>query len=288
MRSFRSKPVGWRNESYRHYLASKGIKTRYFDRKSLFEAMLRAEAVKKPKSVKELEQDRLRKSEEKFWESFEKSVEDQNALRKQMSRPPTLIEKDVGEKKSDFVRRLMGESIDLQNEVELSEDGWQRLVDVTETLKRRREYTAKKLKGYELAQLRRIRGEKKLDEFDELVSGEVKAKKKVLKTSTGQEIKQVKTDIPEDVQVLLSKTARVKRVKSSLGKREGTFLTPEEQLEELRDAQMQLAVPITDHVRKLDQIKGVTEEKRKLYDRREKARRELEKFLSQFDDEKEV
>jgi len=31
MRSFRSKPVGWRGESYRHYLAAKGIKTkRYF------------------------------------------------------------------------------------------------------------------------------------------------------------------------------------------------------------------------------------------------------------------
>lgn len=29
MRSFRSKPVGWRNESYRHYLAAKGIKTNY-------------------------------------------------------------------------------------------------------------------------------------------------------------------------------------------------------------------------------------------------------------------
>jgi len=28
MRSFRSKPVGWRGESYRHYLAAKGIKTR--------------------------------------------------------------------------------------------------------------------------------------------------------------------------------------------------------------------------------------------------------------------
>lgn len=27
MRSFRSKPVGWRNESYRHYLAAKGIST---------------------------------------------------------------------------------------------------------------------------------------------------------------------------------------------------------------------------------------------------------------------
>lgn len=28
MMSFRSKPVGWRNESYRHYLASKGIASR--------------------------------------------------------------------------------------------------------------------------------------------------------------------------------------------------------------------------------------------------------------------
>jgi len=27
MRSFRSKPVGWQNESYRHYLAAKGVKT---------------------------------------------------------------------------------------------------------------------------------------------------------------------------------------------------------------------------------------------------------------------
>jgi hypothetical protein len=30
MRSFRSKPVGWRQESYRHYLAAKGVKTRYY------------------------------------------------------------------------------------------------------------------------------------------------------------------------------------------------------------------------------------------------------------------
>lgn len=28
MRSFRSKPVGWRNESYRHYLAAKGVRTK--------------------------------------------------------------------------------------------------------------------------------------------------------------------------------------------------------------------------------------------------------------------
>jgi hypothetical protein len=30
IRSFRSKPAGWRGESYRHYLARKGISTRYF------------------------------------------------------------------------------------------------------------------------------------------------------------------------------------------------------------------------------------------------------------------
>lgn len=30
MRSFRSKPVGWRGESYRHYLAAKGVTTKYF------------------------------------------------------------------------------------------------------------------------------------------------------------------------------------------------------------------------------------------------------------------
>ena len=30
MRSFRSKPTGWRYESHRHSLAAKGIKTRYF------------------------------------------------------------------------------------------------------------------------------------------------------------------------------------------------------------------------------------------------------------------
>jgi DNA polymerase/3'-5' exonuclease PolX len=29
MRSFRSKPVGWKSESYRHYLASKGVKSKY-------------------------------------------------------------------------------------------------------------------------------------------------------------------------------------------------------------------------------------------------------------------
>ena len=32
MRSFRSKPVGWRGESYRHYLAAKGIKTYFYGR----------------------------------------------------------------------------------------------------------------------------------------------------------------------------------------------------------------------------------------------------------------
>jgi hypothetical protein len=31
MRTFRSRPTGWRNESYRHYLAAKGVKTaRYY------------------------------------------------------------------------------------------------------------------------------------------------------------------------------------------------------------------------------------------------------------------
>lgn len=29
MRSFRAKPVGWKGESHRHYLAAKGIKSRY-------------------------------------------------------------------------------------------------------------------------------------------------------------------------------------------------------------------------------------------------------------------
>jgi len=33
VRSFRSKPVGWRSESYRHYLAAKGVTTkRYFSK----------------------------------------------------------------------------------------------------------------------------------------------------------------------------------------------------------------------------------------------------------------
>lgn len=31
----RYKPVGWRNESYRHYLAAKGVKTKYYQVKSL-------------------------------------------------------------------------------------------------------------------------------------------------------------------------------------------------------------------------------------------------------------
>ena len=35
MKSFRSKPVGWRGESHRHYLAAKGIKTRYDARKDV-------------------------------------------------------------------------------------------------------------------------------------------------------------------------------------------------------------------------------------------------------------
>ena len=33
MTSFRAKPVGWRGESHRHYLAAKGVKTRYDARK---------------------------------------------------------------------------------------------------------------------------------------------------------------------------------------------------------------------------------------------------------------
>jgi len=36
MRSFRSKPVGWRGESHRHYLAAKGIKTRYNVKKKVW------------------------------------------------------------------------------------------------------------------------------------------------------------------------------------------------------------------------------------------------------------
>jgi hypothetical protein len=46
MRSFRQKPVGWRGESYRHYLASKGIKTRvkqyFFPKQSRVGALDRA------------------------------------------------------------------------------------------------------------------------------------------------------------------------------------------------------------------------------------------------------
>ena len=30
MSSWRSKPIGWRGESHRHYLAAKGIKTKYY------------------------------------------------------------------------------------------------------------------------------------------------------------------------------------------------------------------------------------------------------------------
>lgn len=40
MRSFRSKPIGWRGESHRHYLAAKGIKTKYFTDKEDFERKL--------------------------------------------------------------------------------------------------------------------------------------------------------------------------------------------------------------------------------------------------------
>lgn len=35
MRSFRSKPIGWRKESYRHYLASKGVKTNYYAKRKI-------------------------------------------------------------------------------------------------------------------------------------------------------------------------------------------------------------------------------------------------------------
>lgn len=37
MRSFRSKPVGWRNESYRHYLAAKGVRTSYMKLKQKYQ-----------------------------------------------------------------------------------------------------------------------------------------------------------------------------------------------------------------------------------------------------------
>jgi hypothetical protein len=36
VRSFRSRPVGWRSESYRHYLASKGVSTRKYLSKGNF------------------------------------------------------------------------------------------------------------------------------------------------------------------------------------------------------------------------------------------------------------
>ena len=35
MKSFRNRPIGWRNESYRHYLASKGISTAVRDTRSM-------------------------------------------------------------------------------------------------------------------------------------------------------------------------------------------------------------------------------------------------------------
>lgn len=36
MISFRAKPIGWRGESYRHYLASKGISNKFYVRRTLF------------------------------------------------------------------------------------------------------------------------------------------------------------------------------------------------------------------------------------------------------------
>jgi len=36
MRSFRSKPVGWRNDSYRHYLASKGIASSFYAKRTFW------------------------------------------------------------------------------------------------------------------------------------------------------------------------------------------------------------------------------------------------------------
>lgn len=168
-----------------------------------------------------------------------------------------------------------------------------------------RGYTAKKLKGYEQAQLRRIRGEIKEDDFDELLKGkEVKKQQKF--TSTGQPITQMKTELPENIE-WLSKTARVKRVKKEnvIGEGEEEEFDPEKFIEE----QLNIQQEQPDFIRKSEAIKmmiekRVAEQKKKEQEEREyelkekekqvkeserkkKAQQQLEEFMKQFD-EKEI
>jgi len=168
-----------------------------------------------------------------------------------------------------------------------------------------RGYHAKKLKGFEQAQLRRIRGERKDDEFDELLKR--KEVKKDLTTSTGEKITQYKTELPEDVLLILSKTARVKRVKPKkvVGKTdEGEEeFDPEKFIEEQLNIRQEEQ---PDFIRKSDAIKMMIEKRveaqkqkkreereyeekerekqLKERERKQKAEQQLEEFMQQFED----
>ncbi len=152
-------------------------------------------------------------------------------------------------------------------------------------------YAARKprLKSFEQSQLRRVRGERRADELEEL-----------MKTSVGKVIMRKKTDIPEDVQIILSKTARVKKVGVMKG-------DPESVVEEKKAfdfeeflsglPQQQSKFP-TKHERIRDEMKMRVEEQQRLRDerlkvlervqkdrvRREQARQQLEEFMRQFEE----
>lgn len=51
MRSFRSKPVGWQHESYRHALAARGIESNYYARKSKLRVPFRPTILTRYKNV---------------------------------------------------------------------------------------------------------------------------------------------------------------------------------------------------------------------------------------------
>ena len=67
MKSFRSKPVGWKGESHRHYLAAKGIKSKYFAKNI---KLYRGTSVEEADQVKKTNKVDASKSQYKLGSSF--------------------------------------------------------------------------------------------------------------------------------------------------------------------------------------------------------------------------
>ena len=131
MRSFRSKPVGWRGESYRHYLAAKGVKTRYFSTDK--EAWLRQQLGNTVKSTDRERAERKKREEERRREELRLSEMIQDFKR---------ISREPGESKGEFLKRLRDESVMLQMK-DMTDEERERLVNITYTIKNRK-YVAKK------------------------------------------------------------------------------------------------------------------------------------------------